>query len=171
MSKNYWKQPITTESLEWPTMDRVVFCEIMLRARNEPEDVKPFWHGNKHYTEEHLERGQCIFVTARFANELNVQVNNVRKALNRLIKKEVIMELNRKPYGFIVTVKDYDEQIKMKLKEQVNQQVNRNSKDNSMYDANHKSVYKSGTQDRTHKSVTQVKTEEEILAEKGGVIY
>ncbi len=108
-----WKQPIDTTVLKWPVLERLIFCELMLRARNEDSVIPSFWHGNKYYSNVFLKRGQCIFKVSTFSSEIGGNQKRTRAALKCLINRGVIRELNRKPFGFIVTINNYDDWVSM----------------------------------------------------------
>lgn len=126
IKKTYWKSPITTESLTWNTATRVVFCEIMLHVRNTDTDQLPdeekvgYWHGNKYLPYEYvkLNRGQCVFSVDRFARDLGVNPRKIKMQIEKLIEMQIIKQIERKSFGFVVTMNNYDELIKMQIETQ-----------------------------------------------------
>jgi len=106
-----WKQPIDTSILEdssLDALDRAVWCEIMLRCRNEDGEMPPFYHGNKKI-KLFLKRGQMIFRVEQFARELKTKnAYCVRSSLRTWEKIKNEIKTETKPFGLIVTVLNYD---------------------------------------------------------------
>jgi len=114
----HWKQPITTECLEFDTVTRLVFFEIMMHLRNKDMPVaNTIIHGNNHH---HvlLKRGQCIFNIERFSRESSLKKTRIKasvKILENLKNNEnfnISLDFTRKSYGLIVTALNYDELVK-----------------------------------------------------------
>lgn len=115
MGKSYWKQPISTEIFErdeFDSFDRGVWFEIIGRCRNEDGAIKPFWHGNKKIRLV-LKKGQMLFRVSQYAKEQQVDRKRVRKSIDLLSKWYHEMDSEAKPYGLIVSLKNYDDLIKM----------------------------------------------------------
>jgi len=127
----YWKQPITTECLEMDTVTRLVFFEILIHARN--EDMKypmEIIHGNKRMSI-CLKRGESIFKSSEL-KKIGISRASIERSIRILsgelhsingvngnqdekndIQSAFKMTFIRKPFGFIVSIQNYDELIKM----------------------------------------------------------
>lgn len=92
-------------------LDRAVFREILALCDNKDRPLD-FWHGNKHYTIE-LKKGQCIFRVQPFSEEMGIVHKRVRKSIEKLKKWYTELETEAKPYGVLVSLKDYDNIVKM----------------------------------------------------------
>ena len=116
MSKTHkpWKQPISTEILnpKFNALDRAVWSEIMLRARNESEFIPVFYHGNKQINL-FLKRGSMVFRVSQFARELGVDRRKVRLSIDKLKKAYNEMYIETKGYGLIIQIKNYNELVSM----------------------------------------------------------
>lgn len=113
-TQNYWKQPITTKCLELDTLTRIIFFEIMIKARNEDmEFPSQIMHGNKIISYQ-LKRGQSIFISAEM-KQLGIKRTALERSLKILSDKNSAFNLafNRQPFGFIVSILNYDELTKM----------------------------------------------------------
>ena len=109
-----FKKPIPTDIINIPQLDflsRALIREILSMCRNEP-DIEVFWHGNKRFSVP-LIRGQMILRNNNIAKEIKVSSDFVKKRLKILNEIYSEMEFEGKPFGTIVTVKDYDLLTKM----------------------------------------------------------
>jgi hypothetical protein len=96
------------------TATRLIFFEIMIQARNEDMLYPEFIiHGNKNIGYQ-LKRGQSLFVSAIF-KKLGFSRKTIQRSFNLLSdeKSTFNMTFIRQPFGFIVTVLNYDELVKM----------------------------------------------------------
>src|SRR3990167_4435013 len=110
-----WKQPINTYILsrqEFNAFDRAVWFEILMRCRNQNGELPPFYHGNK-LINLYLRRGQMLFRVSQFSMEQGCGRRRVRKSIGRLQKWYNEMDIESKPFGLIISVKNYDEVVKM----------------------------------------------------------
>lgn len=114
-----WRQPTPTtiRSSDIDLLGQLLFLYIVNQTRNEDGFVS-FWHGNKSYEIE-LKRGQSIFAIGRIERELKIGRKRIERSLNAL-KRYTEMELEAKPFGTIVTMKDWDNITKMELEKQFN---------------------------------------------------
>ena len=120
----YWKQPITTEVLQLDPVTEIIITRILLRARN--EDMKYpayFVHGNQN-VQYQLKRGQAIFIMQdliavgipRRKIEESIKILEGQNCTFTLEGLEATQAQNctftctftRKPFGFIVSVLNYD---------------------------------------------------------------
>lgn len=111
---NSWKQPTPTDinGIEELTfLERAMFREILSLCQNK-DTLLQFIHADRHYSVE-MERGQCIVKVVKIAAELKIDPKRVRKSIGIISKWYSRMESRAMPYGLIVTVKDYDNLVKM----------------------------------------------------------
>jgi hypothetical protein len=145
-----WKQPITTECLKLDTTTRLVFMEIMIHCRNEDMEYPAYFiHGNQS-VQYKLKRGQAIFQASIFY-KLGIHRRLVEASIETLSTPNCTFTctFTRKPFGFIVSVLNYDELIK--FDDFVHSQYIHNTFTvHSPVHTNHKSV-KSGETDKTVK--------------------
>lgn len=145
MTNNYWKQPTPTDiryNENINEITRAVFYEFWSMVRRE-DGIVSFWHGNKFFTIE-LKRGQCIFKYTSWAKGMELDNRKVRKSLEILSKWYTELQIEARPFGLIITVKDYENLVKMqtetesKRKPNVNRtQIERNtSKENDKIEEN-----------------------------------
>ena len=109
-----WKQPIDTNIFKNENLDCIdhsVWFQIIGRCRNEDGLVR-FTHAGRSYEVE-LKRGQCIFKVDKFAKCFGIDWKKVRRSVKILSKWYSEMESKAMPFGLIVTVKDYDNLVKM----------------------------------------------------------
>lgn len=112
-----YKKPTPTDLINIPRLDflsRSLFREIFSMCRNDPETTV-FWHGNKQFTVD-LNRGQMILRVDSIANELGVSQSKIRQRLKTINKIYTEMLVEGRPFGSVVTLKDYDTLIDMKSK-------------------------------------------------------
>jgi len=83
-----WKQPITTACIEFDTITRIVFMEIMIHLRNSDMVApKEIWNGNQRHLIQ-LKKYQCIFNIERFSRESGISKKAIKKSLDILINLE-----------------------------------------------------------------------------------
>ena len=97
-------------------------------ARTVPEK-EVFWHGNKMFSVD-LDHGQMILRINDIAKELRVSSDMIKKRLKIINEIYTELEFEGRPFGTIVTVKDYDALTKMVnvagMKTQTKQYRNKN---------------------------------------------
>lgn len=111
---NQWKQPTPTDIRENENVDllsRMIFFDILNGCQNQTYH-KVYYHGNKRIDLE-LERGQYLFVISRYQRELKVPRKRIEKSLEIISKWYTELLIENKPFGLIITVKDYDSLTKM----------------------------------------------------------
>lgn len=111
---NCFKKPIPTDMINISQLDflsRALTREIISMARTVPEK-EVFWHGNKMFSID-LDRGQMILRINNIAESLGISSDMVKKRLKTINEIYTEMEFEGKPFGTIVTVKDYDSLVKM----------------------------------------------------------
>ncbi len=136
----HWKQPITTECLQMDTATRLIFMEIMLHARNEDMEFPQFiLHGNKQISYQ-LKRGQALFLSSAF-KKVGFTRTTLSRSINLLSDKKTAFNMTfiRQPFGFIVSVLNYDDLTKMTFNNANEQQSNDNQTAFKQH-ANNKSV-------------------------------
>lgn len=109
-----FKKPIPTDIISIPQLDflsRALIREIISMARNVPE-TEVFWHGNKMFSVD-LDHGQMILRINNIAECLGISSDMIKKRLKIINEIYTELEFEGKPFGTIVTVKDYDSLIKM----------------------------------------------------------
>ncbi len=131
MESNNWKQPTPTdinnnENLTF--LDRAIFREILSLCFNK-DRLANFIHNNRWYSVE-LKKGQCILQVSKIAKDLKVDRKRVRKSIEILSKWYSQLDSQAMPYGLIVTVKDYDEIVRMDSQKDNQRTVKGQSKDN-----------------------------------------
>lgn len=112
-----WKQPTPTDgkyNSNLSIMDWMIFCYIWNFVRNE-DGVEEFWHGNKFFSVE-LKRGQCIFKILPTAESLGIGRKKVRKCIEKLSKWYTEMDIEREPYGLLLSFKNADDLFDMDIK-------------------------------------------------------
>lgn len=120
-----WKQPTPTDIRHNENVDllsRLLFFDILNGCQNKPYH-KIYYHGNKRIDLE-LKRGQYLFVVSRYARDLGISRRNIEKSLRIVSKWYTELHIERKPFGLIVTVKDYDELTKMHNEMQIKRKTN-----------------------------------------------
>lgn len=108
-----WKQPTPTDIRYNENIDvftRSVFYEFWPMVRREP-GIENFWHGNRYFSIE-LQAGQCVFKYTKFADEMKNSNERVKKSLEILSNYYTELEFEAKPFGLVITVKDWEELIK-----------------------------------------------------------
>jgi len=108
--KRGWKQsiPVNIHRVTGEdTVTRLVFFEALSLTKNE-DDYATFYHGNKRFDIE-LKRGQMIFNMRRFCRETHFSLKSVSSSLRKLQKWELIKELKRQPFGFILSWNSLDD--------------------------------------------------------------
>ncbi len=126
-----WKVPTptginTNESLT--ALERAIYREILSLCRNEP-GVYNFKMGGRFWSVS-LQRGQCVFKKKQFADELGVSIGRITRGIAILNKTETPMETEARPFGMIVTMKEYDSIIKMETSTKTEAIYNENRSDN-----------------------------------------
>jgi len=126
-----WKVPTptginTNESLT--ALERAIYREILSLCRNEP-GVYNFKMGGRYWSVP-LQRGQCVFKKKQFADELGVSIGRITRGIAILNKTETPMETEARPFGMIVTMKEYDSIIKMETPTKTEAIYNENRSDN-----------------------------------------
>ena len=109
-----YKKPTPTDIISIPQFDflsRSLFREVFSMCRNEP-GTEMFWHGNKQFTID-LTRGQMILKIDKIARELGVSKTKISERLKTINKIYTEMIIEGRPFGCVVTLKDYDSLIKM----------------------------------------------------------
>ena len=109
-----FKKPIPTDIINIPQLDflsRALIREILSMCRNEP-DIEVFWHGNKRFAVS-LNRGQMILKVRNIAECFGISSDMIKKRLKIINEIYTEMSFEGKPYGTIVTAKDYNSLIKM----------------------------------------------------------
>jgi hypothetical protein len=155
----HWKQPITTECLKMDTATRLIFMEIMIRARNEdmtyPEFIR---HGNKNISYQ-LKRGQSLFLSSNLKN-VGFTRTTIERSLKLLSDKNsaINIAINRQPFGFIISINNYDELVSIAINSEIKQQSNSNQTTIKQH-ANNKNV----NNDKPVKSVEVNLEAQEIL--------
>ena len=144
-----WKQPITTDCLEMDMATRLIFMEIMIHARNEDMLFPKFiQHGNKQISYQ-LKRGQSLFFAKNF-KKLGASRVTIQRSLKLLTSQNSAfnMTFNRQPFGYIVTISNYDELTKMTFNNAIKQQSNSNQ-----------TAIKQHANNKSDKNVKNVKSE------------
>lgn len=109
-----YKIPIDANIIFHPDLDMLdhtIWLNILLRCQRE-KTVKQFKGGNKIY-EIALEQGQAVISVAKFAEELRINRKTVIKKVEKISVNYEKVELQRKPYGLLISVKNYLSIIKM----------------------------------------------------------
>ena len=109
-----WKQPVPIDIRKNENIDsisRLIFYEILTLARSE-DYVCDFVHGNKYFSIP-LKKGQCIFRVAEFVRGTPLGRKKVSNSLSKISKWYTELDIVGKPFGFIITIKNYDELISM----------------------------------------------------------
>lgn len=109
-----FKKPIPTDMVNIQQLDflsRSLIREILSMCRNDLS-TEVFWHGNKRFSVP-LDRGQMILRINDIAKGFRISSDMIKKRLR--IINEIYTEMNfeGRPFGTIVTVKDYDLLTKM----------------------------------------------------------
>ena len=128
---NGWKQPIPVSVHKNENVDmlsRMLFFEILTLCQNQPFH-KVFYHGNKRI-DITLSRGQCLFNIAKYERELKIPRSRIEKCLKVLNEWQIEMQIERKPFGAIITVLNYDKIVKMQIEKQNETQIENKSKTN-----------------------------------------
>jgi hypothetical protein len=109
-----WKQPIPTDIRQNTSIDilsRMLFYEILSGCQNSDYHIV-YYHGNKRIDLE-LKRGQFLFVVTKYANELKIDRRIIEKCLKVINEWYTELLIERKAFGLVITIKDYDEIVKM----------------------------------------------------------
>lgn len=104
------KQPTPTDILDSPNlteMDKLVFLYIRPRVRN-TDWVVTFTHAKKEYVVS-MKRWQCIFKASAFSELVNKDVKYFRKSLQRINDFYSKMDIEQKPYWYLISRLWYDE--------------------------------------------------------------
>jgi hypothetical protein len=104
-----WKQMLTTDIIyrrEFSLIDQLVWAHITYRIRRE-DGLINFYHGNKNFQFE-LKRGQMVFKVRTFCDETGMNRKKVTSAIANLAKWYHEMNIETKPFGLIITVKNPD---------------------------------------------------------------
>lgn len=109
-----WKQPTPTDihnDSNFNELDKMIFFYAWSMVRRE-RGLYEFWNGNRFFSVE-LDRGQCILKVSRIAEELEIDRKKVRKSVEKLQKWYTSVDIERKPYGLILTFKWVDKMLEM----------------------------------------------------------
>jgi hypothetical protein len=120
-----WKQPVPTdirENKEIDTLSRLLFYEVITSCRN-TDGIERIFHGNKVIYKD-MKRGQCLLKIGEIAEDLKLPRKRIEKSLEIVSKSYNEMQLEPLPFGTIITVKNYDDVVNMKLEKQL--EVNSN---------------------------------------------
>ena len=79
-----------------------------MHTRNTDMKFPDYWGNGNQRTKYQLKRGQSIFSSAYFSKNTKIPINWVRASLNELTS-QLTIQLTRKPFGYIVTMLNYDE--------------------------------------------------------------
>lgn len=123
MNPSCYKKPTPTDIIyvsELDFLSRALFREVFTMCRNE-SGTEVFWHGNKQFTVS-LYRGQMILRVANIAKELGISKSKVSQRLNTINKVYTEMLIEGRPFGSVITLKDYDSLIEMKSKSEPDSQ-------------------------------------------------
>lgn len=151
-NENCWRQPVPTDILSSESFDNfdiAVFTHIMIHLRRGDTLCPPFYHGNRKFEDVALKRGQMIFKVSHFAKDLKVDRKRVKKSIEKLSKWYSGMDIEKKPYGLIVTCLEVDQIFKMDS-EMHNESTMRAQREHSERTASKKTV-------KTVKTVETVK--------------
>lgn len=109
------KQPIPTSFLNNPSLDvfdKMLFAYLRSKTYNSDQYIN-FYHWNK-YLDFELKRWQCFFIISELVKSIWISRGRVEKSLKKIQKTENEMQIEKKPYGCIITWVWYDERVKMK---------------------------------------------------------
>lgn len=140
-----YKKPIPTDINSISQLDflsRALLREMLSMCRNEP-GTEVFIHGNKQFSID-LNRGQMILKIKKIANELGISSTKIRERLNIINKIYTDVIIEGRPFGSIITLKDYDSLIKM--------EVDPNSKNTSKQYRNNNESATNNKKDNTDKN-------------------
>jgi hypothetical protein len=149
---NCWRVPTPTDInniQEFTALERAIFREILALCQSK-DTLIHFIHNDRHYQVE-LKRGQCIFRVSAFAKDLNLNRQKVRGSLSIISKWYSQLDIQGMPYGLVITVKNYDEIIKM------------NNQDNNQVTIKEQSSNNQGTPNKNGKSVESDKSIKETI--------
>lgn len=164
---NTWKQPIPTD-LDVVFGDnhvsRFIYIECLLHARNESKTIS--LNGEIVV----LERGQCFITVDHLANSLNRNRKTIRTHLNLLTGLYNRMDITRHRFGFVVTIHNYDEIVKLDTRTDIKTD-NRGTSERTS--EGHKQDSKNDKNDITYmrKEPVLKKTPEEQALYKGLIAY
>jgi len=133
------------------TLEKMLIAYIILEVRREPTTII-HWHGNKKYTID-LDRGQCFLSMSEMARDLGSTTKKICKTLRYIEKKYGNMKCEGNAKGFIISVLEYNEVVKMEY-EGNTKEIRKKNEGNSLYN------------DKTVKTVKTVKTEERVSETK-----
>ena len=105
-----WKQPIPTDLdsvFGRDYVSRHIYIDCLLHARNEPGTVS--LNGEVIL----LQRGQSFITVSNLADSLNRNRKTIRSHIKLLNETYNRMDTTAHRYGFVVTIRNYDEVIKM----------------------------------------------------------
>ena len=109
-----WKQPTPTDIRLNENVDllsRMLFFDILNGCQNKPYH-KVYYHGNKRIDLE-LQRGQYLFIVSKYADAIHTSRKLIKKCLEIISKWYTELLIETKAFGLIITIKDYDEIVKM----------------------------------------------------------
>ncbi|MDD4135847.1 MAG: hypothetical protein PHN66_02125 [Candidatus Shapirobacteria bacterium] len=158
-----YKKPIPTDIIGIPQLDflsRALIREIISMCRNEP-NVEVFWHGNKQFSV-NLERGQMILRIKNITKELHLSSNLIKKRLKMITEIYTEMKFEGKPFGTIVTVKDYDSLVKMvsisesKSEPKENRKQNECSTSNKTVETDKNNIYRKNFSKDPYEKLTKL---------------
>jgi len=137
---NCWRQPTPTDIRSNKNIDllsRLIFYDILNGCQNKPYH-KVYYHGNKRIDLD-LDRGQYLFVVARYAKAIHVSRTRIKKHLEIVSKWYNEMHIESKGYGLIVTVLNYDELTEMHIEKNI-ERTSKEHRKNIERTSNNKSV-------------------------------
>ena len=109
-----WKQPTPTDIRNNENIDlltRLIFLDILNGCQNE-DYLLIYFHGNKRVTIP-LKRGQYFFQVKKYADAIECDRRKIEKSLEIISNWYTEMQIERTPFGLIITIKDYDSLIRM----------------------------------------------------------
>lgn len=109
-----WKQPTPTDirnNHDVDLLSRLIFFDILNGCQNKDYHLV-YYHGNKRI-DLTLKRGQYLMNISLYAKELKLPRRRIEKSLEIISKWYSELLVERKPYGFVITVLSYDKLTKM----------------------------------------------------------
>ena len=110
---NCWRVPIPTDILTsgLDIFSQMLYIYILVKCTNKPYTYV-WMHGNKRVSVK-LDRGQCLLNVSEIERMLNLPQRTVKRCIKLINESTNELQIESKPYCTIVTVKNYDEVIKM----------------------------------------------------------
>jgi hypothetical protein len=127
-NNNCWRVPIPTdirqnESID--TLSRMIFLDIIHGCQNKDYHVV-YYHGNKRI-DLNLKKGQYLFVVKKYADGIKIDRRVIERCLKVINERYTELLIEKKAFGLIITVKDYDEITRMQNEMLVEVSNERNS--------------------------------------------